>query len=127
MNDDLKGRVKAVKNISNKIMNMQKKKTEEKKNIFIDELSKLGKKTKGAMKRFMTLVKKDDKKSIWDEQEDEKEGELTREEEIQLKELSNGLYDLLKNECVLCGQEMINSTQIMFSNNIEEKWGNLVE
>ena len=106
---------------------MQKKKTEEKKNIFIDELSKLGKKTKGAMKRFMTLVKKDDKKSIWDEQEDEKEGELTREEEIQLKELSNGLYDLLKNECVLCGQEMINSTQIMFSNNIEEKWGNLVE
>ena len=127
VNDDLKGRVKAVKNISNKIMNMQKKKTEEKKNIFIDELSKLGKKTKGAMKRFMTLVKKDDKKSIWDEQEDEKEGELTREEEIQLKELSNGLYDLLKNECVLCGQEMINSTQIMFSKNVEEKWGNLVE
>ena len=30
-------------------------------------------------------------------------------------------------ECVLCGQEMINSTQIMFSKNVEEKWCNLVE
>ena len=53
--------------------------------------------------------------------------ELSREEEIQLKELSNGLYDLLKSECVLCGQEMINSTQNMFNQNTEEKWGNLVE
>ena len=90
------------------------------------ELTKIGKKTKGAVKRFITMVKKEDKKSIWDG-DDEEEGELSKEEEIQLKELTNGLYDILKNECVLCGQEMINSTQIMFSKNGEEKWANLVE
>ena len=40
------------------------------------------------------------------------------------------MYDLLKIECVLCGQEMINSTQIMFgknNDNDEDKWKNLVE
>ena len=93
------------------------------------ELSKIGKKTKGAVKRFinMALTKKDDRKSIWDEKDDEDEGDFTKEEEMQLKELSNGLYDLLKQECVLCGQEMINSTQMMFSKNGDEKWANLVE
>ena len=127
-NGELKSRVKAVKNLSTKIMNMQKKKTEERKSIIMGGLSEIGKKTKGAMKRLITFVKKEEKKSIWDEKEDDKdEVELSREEEIQLKELSNGLYDLLKSECVLCGQEMINSTQNMFSQNNEDKWGNLVE
>ena len=126
-NNEFKGRVKAVKNLSQKIMNMQKKKSTEKKNIIMGELTKIGKKTRGAMKRFMTLVKKEDKKSIWDDKDDEDENELTKEEEMQLNELRNGLNDLLKNECVLCGQEMINSTQVMFSSNNEEKWGNLVE
>ena len=57
------------------------------------------------------------------------ENQLTKEEEIQLKELSNGLYTLLKEECVLCGQEMINSTQIQFSKEDDEnkKWEKLVE
>ena len=128
-NCEFKGRVKAVKNLNQKIVNMQKKKSEEKKNIIMGELSKIGKKTKGAVKRFinMALTKKDDRKSIWDEKDDEDEGDFTKEEEMQLKELSNGLYDLLKQECVLCGQEMINSTQMMFSKNGEEKWANLVE
>ena len=52
---------------------------------------------------------------------------MTKEEEIQLRELSKGLYNLLKEECVLCGQEMINSTQILFSQDDEnKKWGELV-
>ena len=128
-NKELKSRIKAVKNLSTKIMNMQKKKTEGKRtSIIMDGLSEIGKKTKGAMKRFITFVKKEEKKSIWDEKVDDKEEvELSREEEIQLKELSNGLYDLLKSECVLCGQEMINSTQNIFEQNTEDKWGNLVE
>ena len=106
---------------------MQKKKTEGRKSVIMDELTKIGKRTKGAMKIFMNLVGKDDKKSIWDEKDDDKEEiELTKEEEIQLKELNNGLNDLLKYECVLCGQEIINSTQVMFSNN-DDKWSNLVE
>ena len=126
-NGEFKGRVQAVKNLSQKIMKLQKKKSEGKKNDFMEELTKLGKRTKGAMKKLITFVKNEDKKSIWDEKADEEEGELTKEEEIQLKELSKGLYDLLKHECALCGQEMINSTQIMFSKNGEEKWANLVE
>ena len=77
------------------------------------------------MKKIFTFVTKEEKKSIWEDDEDDTE--LSKEEEIQLKELTNGLYDLLKHECVLCGQEMINSTQIMFSSNDEEKWGNLVD
>ena len=124
-NEEFKGRVKAVKNLSQKIMNMQKKKTTEKKNAFMGELSRIGKKTRGAMKKIFTFVTKEEKKSIWEDDEDDTE--LSKEEEIQLKELTNGLYDLLKHECVLCGQEMINSTQIMFSSNDEEKWGNLVD
>ena len=73
-------------------------------------------------------IKTDDRKSvsIWDEKEDEDEGDFSKEEEIQLKELGNGLNDLLKQECVLCGQEMINSTQMMFSKDGDEKWANLV-
>ena len=130
-NCELKGRVKAVKNLNQKIQNMQKKKSGEKRNsVIIGELSKIGKKTKSAVKRFMNLagIKTDDRKSvsIWDEKEDEDEGEFSKEEEIQLKELGNGLNDLLKQECVLCGQEMINSTQMMFSKDGEEKWANLV-
>ena len=36
----------------------------------MDGLSEIGKKTKGAMKLFITFVKKEEKKSIWDEKVD---------------------------------------------------------
>ena len=128
--EELSGKVKAIKSLTQKIINMQRKKSFHKKNIFIGGLSKFSKKTKNTMKMFLTLVKIDSKgKDIEKELEKEKpEEELTKEEEIQLKELSNGLYNLLKEECVLCGQEMINSTQIAFSQEDEnKKWENLVE
>ena len=130
--EELSGKVKAIKSLTQKIINMQRKKSFHKKNIFIGGLSKFSKKTKNTMKMFLTLVKIDPKgKDIEKEVEKEKEKpeeELTKEEEIQLKELSNGLYNLLKEECVLCGQEMINSTQIKFSQEDEnKKWENIVE
>ena len=134
--DEFNGKVKAIKSLTEKIMNMQRKKSFHKKNIFIGGLSKFGKKTKNTMKMFLTFVKNDPKgKEIDKGNEKEKdkpkaiEEELTKEEEIQLKELSNGLYTLLKEECVLCGQEMINSTQIQFSKEDDEnkKWEKLVE
>ena len=137
--EDLNGKVKAVRSLTDKIMNMQRKKSLHKKNIFIGGLHKFGKKTKNTMKMFLTFVKnepkgKENEKDMIKEKEKEKikiiedEGELTKEEEIQLKELTNGLYNLLKEECVLCGQEMINSTQIQFSQDDENiKWGILVE
>ena len=89
------------------------------------------------MKMFLTLVKIEQKgKEIEKEVEKEKEKdklktfeeELTKEEELQLKELSNGLYILIKEECVLCGKEMIDSTQIQFSKEDEDKkWEKLVQ
>ena len=133
--EELNGKVKAIKSLTEKIMNMQRKKSFHKKNIFIGGLSKFGKKTKNTMKMFLTFVKNDPKgKEIDKGNEKEKdkpkaiEEELTKEDEIQLKELSNGLYTLLKEECVLCGQEMINSTQIQFSKEDDEnkKWEKLI-
>ena len=143
--EDLNGKVKAIKSWSEKIMNVQKKKTTNKKNIFTEGFHKIGKKTKNTMKKFLTFVKKDQKGKdnsdnqdaiLENEKEKEKEKfkdkideevELTKEEELLLKELTNGLYNLLKEECVLCGQYMINSTQIQFSQEDENiKWGKLV-
>jgi DNA polymerase III alpha subunit len=144
--EDLNGKVKAIKSWSEKIMNVQKKKTTNKKNIFTEGFHKFGKKTKNTMKKFLTFVKKEqkgkdnnnDNKDVILENEMEKEKEkakdkieeeveLTKEEEMLLKELTTGLYNLLKEECVLCGQYMINSTQIQFSEEDENiKWGKLV-
>ena len=142
--EELSLKVKAIKNLTDKIMNMQRKKSFHKKNIFMGGLSKFKKKTKKTMKMFLTFVKNEQKlaekgKLMEKEREKEKEKEkgklfieeetdLTKEEELQLKELTIGLYNLLKDECVLCGQEMINSTQIYFSKDDEnKKWGKLVE
>ena len=132
----LNGKVKAIKSLTEKIMNMQRKKSFHKKNIYLEGLSKFGKKTKKTMKMFLTFVQKvkENEKELEKEKEklksteEETINELTKEEEIQLKELTNGLYNLLKEECVLCGQEMINSTQIQFSIEDENiKWNKLVE
>ena len=142
--EDLKKKVQAVRNLSEKIMNMQRKKSSQKTNIFIGGFNKLSSKTKTTMKKFLNFVLVEQKgkenenefEKIEKEKEKEKEklrineeeSELTKEEETQLKELSKGLYNLLKEECVLCGNDMINSTQIKFSKEDEnKKWGNLVE
>ena len=129
--EELKGKVKAVRSLSEKIMNMQKKKATNKRNIFTEGFQKFGKKTKNTMKKILTFVTQGEEISE-NEKEDEtdkieEEIELTKEEELQLKELTNGLYNLLKEECVLCGQDMINSTQIPFSQEDENiKWGKLI-
>ena len=112
-------------------MSMQKKKATNKRNIFTEGFQKFGKKTKNTMKKILTFVTQGEEISE-NEKEDEtdkieEEIELTKEEELQLKELTIGLYNLLKEECVLCGQDMINSTQIPFSKEDENiKWGKLV-
>ena len=51
---------------------------------------------------------------------------FSKEDEIQLKELNDNLYKLLKEECVLCGKEMINSTQIKLGEDDNKKWNDLV-
>ena len=141
--DELKQKVRAVRSLTEKIMNMQRKKSFQKTNIFIGGLNKLSNKTKKTMKKFLNFVRVEQKgkenenefEKLEKEKEKEKlskineeESELTKEEEIQLKELTKGLYNLLKEECVLCGNDMINSTQVQFSKEDENiKWGKLVE
>jgi hypothetical protein len=56
----------------------------------------------------------------------EQREEFSKEEEIQLKEYSDNLYRLLKEECVLCGKEMINSTQVKLGEDEDRKWNDLV-
>jgi hypothetical protein len=56
----------------------------------------------------------------------EQKEEFSKEEEIQLKEYSDNLYRLLKEECVLCGKEMINSTQVKLGEDEDRKWNDLV-
>ena len=56
----------------------------------------------------------------------EQREEFSKEEEIQLKEYNDNLYRLLKEECVLCGKEMIKSTQIKLGEDDSKKWNDLV-
>ena len=56
----------------------------------------------------------------------EQREEFSKEEEIQLKEYRDNLYRLLREECVLCGKEMIKSTQIKLGEDENKKWNDLV-
>ena len=56
----------------------------------------------------------------------EQKEEFSKEEETQLKEYSDSLYRLLKEECVLCGKEMIKSTQVKLGEDEDKKWNDLV-
>ena len=56
----------------------------------------------------------------------EKKEEFSNEEEMQLNQFQEDLYSLLKEECVLCGKEMINSTQIKLGEDENKKWNDLI-
>ena len=44
------------------------------------------------------------------------------EEEYVLNNIKKILYDYLDDECLLCGQEMIDSTQIEFNTDEKFEW-----
>ena len=115
----LKQKVSAIKSLTEKIWTMQLKKKKNKKNLLLGSLQKI--KT-SSVKVFFTLINKEQK----NKEKEKIDEEFSKEEEIQLKELSIGLYSLLREECVLCGKEMIYSTQIKFGDEDEKKWENLV-
>ena len=56
----------------------------------------------------------------------EKKEEFSNDEEMQLEQFQESLYKLLKEECALCGKEMINSTQIKLGEDDNHKWDDLV-
>jgi hypothetical protein len=122
--EDFKGKVKAVRNLSEKIFKMQNKKVVTKKNVFVG-LSDFGKKTRKSLINFINFVQRGKKTEKTEVEEDITT--LSNEEEMQLRELSKGLYNIIKEECILCGKEMINSIQVKFSQEDEnKKWENLV-
>jgi GTPase Era involved in 16S rRNA processing len=49
--------------------------------------------------------------------------ELSKEDEKQLKNLKQKINDILSEECVLCGDYMIESTQTLFVEEDNIKWG----
>ena len=56
----------------------------------------------------------------------EKKEEFSNEDEKLLNQYQDNLYKLLKEECVLCGKEMINSTQVKLGEDDNQKWNDLV-
>lgn len=56
----------------------------------------------------------------------EQKEEFSKEEEKELVDLNYNLYKLLKEECVLCGKEMISSTQIKLGEDDNKKWADLI-
>ena len=49
-------------------------------------------------------------------------GQFDKEEEFLLNVSKNQLFDFLNEECLLCGQDMIDSTQIEFGNDERLEW-----
>ena len=103
-----KEKIKKIKNLREKI-----KILEEKKKKIMNE-QKLQSNNLLTFKTFFNFISNDKKE------------EFSNEEEIQLKQFQENLYQLLKEECALCGKEMINSTQIKLGEDEDKKWDNLV-
>ena len=103
-----KQKVKNIKALRDKIKNLQ-----EKRNKIINE-QKLQNSNINTFKVFFNFINKEQRE------------EFSKKEEMLLKQYSDNLYRLLKEECVLCGKEMINSTQIKLGEDNNKKWNDLV-
>ena len=91
-----------------KQLNLRKKSVYEKKN----SLNQKEKKQNIVTGFFRNLTFRDNKSDI----------NFTNEEEIQLLDLENVLDELLTQECPLCGNELILSTQIKFGDEDNSDW-----
>ena len=103
-----KQKIKRIKDLKEKI-----KILEEKKNKIMNE-QKLQNNNLNTFKVFFNFINT------------EKKEEFSNEEEMQLEQFQESLYKLLKEECALCGKEMINSTQIKLGEDDNKKWNDLV-
>ena len=102
-----KEKINKIKNLREKI-----KILEEKKNKIMNE-KKIQSNSLNTFKVFFNFINT------------EKKEEFSNEEEMQLNQFQDSLYKLLKEECALCGKEMINSTQIKLGEDEDEKWKDL--
>ena len=106
--ESFKVKINKIKNLKEKIKTL-----EEKKNKIMNE-QKLQSNNLNTFKVFFNFINS------------EKKEEFSNEEEMQLKNFQENLYQLLKEECALCGKEMINSTQIKVGEDEDKKWNDLV-
>ena len=106
--ESFKVKINKIKNLKEKIKTL-----EEKKNKIMNE-QKLQSNNLNTFKVFFNFINS------------EKKEEFSNEEEMQLKNFQENLYQLLKEECALCGKEMINSTQIKLGEDEDKKWNDLV-
>ena len=102
-----KEKINKIKNLKEKI-----KILEEKKNKIMNE-KKMQSNSLNTFKVFFNFINT------------EKKEEFSNEEEMQLNQFQESLYKLLKEECALCGKEMINSTQIKLGEDDDQKWNDL--
>lgn len=100
-----KEKVNNIKSLSEKILRLRHKKT---------KIKNEQKQNQSTFKVFFNFINKDQRE------------EFSKEEEEELRKTSNELFSLLKEECVLCGQEMINSTQIKLGEDENKKWADLI-
>ena len=101
-------KVNNIKSLREKIRNLQEKR----KKIIYEQ--KMQSNNSNTFKALFNFINKEQKE------------EFSKEEEIKLKEYSDNLYRLLKEECVLCGKEMIKSTQIKLGQDENKIWKDLV-
>ena len=106
--ESFKVKINKIKNLKEKIKTL-----EEKRNKIMNE-QKLQSNNLNTFKVFFNFINS------------EKKEEFSNEEEMQLKNFQENLYQLLKEECALCGKEMINSTQIKLGEDEDKKWNDLV-
>jgi hypothetical protein len=104
MKDDIKDLILKFKNLNDKINEMQKQ----------NEIIKNQNNNLINFKVFFNFINT------------EKKEEFSNEEQTQLNQFQDNLYKLLKEECALCGKEMINSTQIKLGEDDNHKWDDLV-
>ena len=109
---DFKNKFKVITDLNRKIKHLnerkQKSMEDEQKMKEMDNL--------GALKKMKTLnIKNLLSKQI-------NKIQFTDEEESMLKDTKKILFDYLDDECLLCGKEMINSTQIDFGDEDDYQW-----
>jgi len=104
-------KVKVINDLFNKINNLKERKQKSKEEVQkTKEIENLGTLQKLKTLNIKTLLAKENKV------------QFTSEHESMLNDTQKILYDYLDEECLLCGKEMIGSTQIDFGDEDDVKW-----
>ena len=104
-------KVKVINDLFNKINNLKERKQKSKEEVQkTKEIENLGTLQKLKTLNIKTLLTKENKV------------QFTSEHESMLNDTQKILYDYLDEECLLCGKEMIGSTQIDFGDEDDVKW-----